>query len=256
MSANNIIFEQPVNERVRTVLRLEHLFAQLAHHRADTSGWGLRASVAALIDILSLFSRNDLKQEIGRELQDKHQALAPLRERDGVDAALLEKTLEQLEQTASLIQGLSSQHTSQALKESDFLLAIINRSAVPGGTSNIDMPGFHRWLHASDGAAQADLAIWTDRIAPYCAAIDLYLRMLRDSASWQELTLSDGLYVHKDERKYHLIRVALPADSAVYPEISAGRQRFTLRLMRQSSALQREVPVETMDRLRLSLCSL
>ena len=252
----DIIFEQPVNERVRTILRLEHLFAQLAHHQADASPWGLRASLGALIDILSLFSRNDLKGEIGRELSEKHQALAPLREREGVDIAKLDEILTQLETTAALIQDLSSQHTSQALKDSDFLLAIINRSAVPGGTSNIDMPGYHRWLNAPDGIAQRDLATWVERVQPFAQAIDLYLRMLRDSSSWQELELEDGLYVHKDNRKFHLIRVAVPASLEQYPEISAGRQRFTLRLMHQRSALERETPVEAVSRVRLSLCSL
>ncbi len=256
MSQNDIIFEQPVSERIRTMLRLEHLFAQLEHHRTDLSAWGLRARVAALIDILSLFSRNDLKTEITRELNDKHQALAPLRDRPGVDLRLLNETLRELETTCDSIQDLSSQTTSQALKESEFLLSIINRSAIPGGTSQIDMPSYHRWLVDPSGQNLADLEQWIAHIRIFEQAIALYLRMLRQSSGWLETSTTDGMYVHQSQEKFHLIRIAVPAQACIYPEISAGRQRFTVRFMHQPSAQQRELHITEPTSFKLSLCSL
>lgn len=256
MSATDIVFEQPVSERVRTMLRLEHLFAQLNHHRQDDSQWGLRASIVALIDILSLFSRNDLKTEISRELGERRQALLPLRDRPGVDAGRLDQALDQLESTISEIQGCSSQRISQTLKDSDFLLAIINRSTIPGGTCHIDLPQFHRWLHASAASNSADLDAWLGNLRIFENAVALYLDLLRQSSHWQDTDAVDGMYVHSAQDKYHLIRIAVPLSANLYPEVSAGRQRFSVRFMQQDSARGNAAHQTSPIPFKLSLCSL
>ncbi len=256
VSQSDIIFEQPINERVRTLLRLEHLFAALAHHRQDDTPWGLRASIHTLIDILSIFSRNDLKTEISRELQDKYQSLLPLREHDGVDRKLLDQTLDEIETARAGVQDCSSQRISQTLKDSDFLLAIINRSTIPGGTSHMDMPGLHRWLHDPAQLGKRDLDDWLAQLAVFEQAAALYLRILRQSSSWKDVTTEDGLYTQKTQDRYHLIRIALPTQARCYPEISAGRQRFSVRFMQQGSAQEREAVYKNPFEFKLSLCSL
>ena len=238
------------------MLRLEHLFAALAHHRKDDSEWGVRACISTLIDVLSVFSRNDLKTEISRELQDKYQALEALRDHARVDTAVLDKTLREIEKARSQIQGCSSQQVSEALKNSEFLLAVINRSAIPGGTSHIDMPALHRWLNDPAQVCQRDLDHWLSQLDIFEQAAALYLRMLRQSSSWQTVSTEDGLYTHKTQDRYHLIRIALPASTRSFPEISAGRQRFSVRFMQQSTARERETPRTQAFEFKLSLCSL
>ena len=66
----SVVYEQPLNERVRTFLRLEFLFTQHHHHRADRTHWGVRATLRALLDIYTVVSRSDLKTEILKELAD------------------------------------------------------------------------------------------------------------------------------------------------------------------------------------------
>lgn len=238
------------------MLRLEHLFEALAHHRQDDSAWGMRASITVLIDILSVFSRNDLKTEITRELQDKHKSLLPLRDHDGVDNALLDKTLDEIDQARSQVQNCSSQQISQTLRDSDFLLAIINRSAIPGGTGRIDMPALHRWLHDPAQSYRRDLDEWLKQLSVFEQAASVYLRLLRQSGRWQKVSTQDGLYTQKTQGRYHLIRISLPASTRSYPEISAGRQRFSVRFLKQSSARERETPRHEPFEFQLSLCSL
>ena len=64
-----IIYEQPLNERIRAFLRLEFLFAQSAQHLRDDSQWGSRCTLSSLLDILSIFGRTDLKTEVLKELE-------------------------------------------------------------------------------------------------------------------------------------------------------------------------------------------
>ena len=59
-----IIYEQPLNERIRTFLRLEFLFARLDHALKHNDELNNRNAIDALLSLLSVFERSDLKQEI------------------------------------------------------------------------------------------------------------------------------------------------------------------------------------------------
>ena len=41
------MFEQPLNERMRTFLRLDFLYSQALYHNEKASPWGSRAAVGA-----------------------------------------------------------------------------------------------------------------------------------------------------------------------------------------------------------------
>ena len=40
-----IYFEQPLNERIRTFMRLEHLFDQFQQHQSGDDRWDSRAAI-------------------------------------------------------------------------------------------------------------------------------------------------------------------------------------------------------------------
>ena len=64
-----IVFEHPLNERIRTFLRLEHLFEQTGHFLPLQDTWANRAAVDGLLNIIHIFARSDLKTEILKELE-------------------------------------------------------------------------------------------------------------------------------------------------------------------------------------------
>src|SRR5262249_23343489 len=47
-----LVFEQPLNERMRTFLRLDFLYSQALYHNEMQSQWGSRAAMGSLLDIL------------------------------------------------------------------------------------------------------------------------------------------------------------------------------------------------------------
>jgi hypothetical protein len=51
-AAAPLIFEQPLNERMRTFLRLDFLYSQALYHNEMQSQWGSRAAMGSLLDIL------------------------------------------------------------------------------------------------------------------------------------------------------------------------------------------------------------
>src|SRR5512139_2798857 len=68
-AAAPLIFEQPLNERMRTFLRLDYLYNQALYHNEKASQWGSRAAVASLIDILAITTRGDVRSDVLKELE-------------------------------------------------------------------------------------------------------------------------------------------------------------------------------------------
>jgi len=64
-----IIYEQPLNERMRTFLRLEFLYTQATYHSEMPNAWSARAAVASLLEILAITARGDSRSEVLKELE-------------------------------------------------------------------------------------------------------------------------------------------------------------------------------------------
>ena len=223
-------FEQPLTERIRTFLRLEHLIARLRYHEADDSIWGRRATLSALLDILNVMSRYDTRAEVSKELGSRYATLEKLADRDDVDSTALRQILDKLDTLGMEMQRMPPQFASYQLRDNELLSALNNRSPIAGGDCGFDLPSCQHWL-AQDSASQArDLQAWCDHIQPFEQAIGTLLRLLRDGTTPAPFTAKAGVLVHNTDAATQMIRVLLD-DARVYPEISAGRHRATIRFM-------------------------
>jgi len=188
-----IIYEQPLNERVRTLLRLDFLFKQAGHALEDPSSWGSRATIDALIDILNVFVRSDLKTELIKELERLATILSPLENRPGVDQQALGGILCDLERLIDLMQTQQGQ-IGNGLKDHEFLNSIRQRSAIPGGTCQFDLPAYHHWLSQSPEHRARDLQTWLSSFAPLRDASALILHLIRESASKCQKKAEQGFF--------------------------------------------------------------
>lgn len=230
-AVNAICFEQPLNERVRSLLRLEFLFDEFQHHADDHSAWGIRSSLRTLLDILSVIGRTDLRTELIRDLSEQRNLLDRLRTGTGIDPARLDAALAEISSALNGLYG-SSAHPSAIVRDNEFLFAILNRSSIPGGTCDFDLPAYHRWLARPEADTAADLNRWFAPLSAYRHAIALYLRLLRESRSGVPHVAYGGVCLYVPQGVYALLRVRIAADIDVYPEISAGKHRFSFRFMR------------------------
>lgn len=251
-----IVFEQPLNERVRTFLRLEFLFAMHRHYRADRSPWGLRSTLHALLDILSVVGRSDLKGDIIKELSDQSANLSKLADRSGVDRERLQSILAEINAALNAMQGLTTQFASHALRDNEFLLAVLNRSTIPGGTCAFDLPNLHFWLSQPHETVRRDLDAWYADLAPYEQTVALYLKLLRTSQEPIESLAGHGMFVCTPQPHCQLVRVMMQPELGVYPEISAGRHRFTVRFMSSRDVNQRSTQAAADVSFRLQCCVL
>ncbi len=250
-----LCFEQPLNERTRSLLRLEFLFAEYAHHSADLTAWGIRAGLRTLLDIIAVIGRTDLRTELIRDLTEQRTVLNRLRTRAELDRSKLDHVLAEITAVLTTLHG-SGAHPSAILRDNEFLFSVLNRSAIPGGTCVFDLPAYNRWLERPYAAVERDLSRWFSSLRPYQSAIGLYLRLLRESTAASELVAPGGVYLHVPQGIYPLLRVEVSPESDVYPEISAGKHRFSFRFMRLGDVNLRNVQSLEDIAFRLQCCTL
>lgn len=250
-----IVYEHPLSERIRTMLRLEHLFRQAVHFQSLQDAWGSRIYIATLIDILDIFSRGDFKTELLKELERSTGNLRRLLEYPNIDHERLGTILRALEHLADNIHAMKSQPGSE-LREDEFLTSIRQRSSIPGGTCDFDLPAYHQWLESSNNKRADDQKRWFGTLDPIRQAIELLLKMIRNSAEARDLVAQNGNYQKQLESglPYQMIRVLLEQNSNYFAEISGSKHRFTVRFLQPSEG--RPILASNEVNFKLAICSL
>ena len=249
--SNTIFYEQPINERMRTFLRLEHLFKQAAYTLRGYSIWDSRSTLSAITSILDLLSRNDLKTELLKELERQEKTLSALSDLAGVDKVQLNNVLKQIKTAQKNILNVEGQ-LGQNIRDHELLSTLRQRSSVLGGTCNFDIPYLHYWLQQPPEERIEQLEDWIEKLEIISQPISLILDITRESSSAIEASAEKGFYQKNIDNNspVQLIRVGLPQDSEFYPEISAGKQRFSVRFMLQQNG---ERAIQTSDDINFKL---
>ena len=78
----NIIYEHPMNERVRNLLRIEHLYNIIGNCSKEDSEYNCREILRALLQISGLLVRSDMKNEIIKELKRQLEVFNKLKNSD------------------------------------------------------------------------------------------------------------------------------------------------------------------------------
>ena len=88
-----IRYEHPLNERVRTLMRLEDLFARAGYFAAQDAAQDHHGALLALFEITDVAARADLKTDLLQELERQKQMLSPLRQNPQIDHRALDELL-------------------------------------------------------------------------------------------------------------------------------------------------------------------
>jgi cell division protein ZapD len=231
-AARMVSHEQPLNERMRNFLRLDFLYQQAVHHHTRADPWSTRAAVSALLEILTITQRGDVRGEVLKELERQMAQLATFNSRPGVDAARLRVLLTKLHRMREDLASVGALFM-QPLRDSEFLNAIKHRSTIPGGTCEFDLPNYTHWLNLPDEIRGADFAHWLAVIRPLGDAVGELLWMTREQArSRSEVALGGVFHLTLDrDVPAQMIRVSLPAGTDIYPEISGSHHRCSIRFL-------------------------
>jgi cell division protein ZapD len=255
--ARQILYEHPLNERVRTFLRLESLFTQAAHHVKCGSEWDSRATLTCILEILSIFGNANLKSEVLKELERHAVGLKRLEHNPEIDTRQLTGLLDVIGNHIESLHGINGQIGSE-LKSSEFLISIRQRSAIPGGTCDFDLPAFHYWLQQPAKDRTDDLYRWLNSFDAIGQAIQLILKLTRESTTLVPTIAGVGVYQKTLDPNlpYQLVRIALPAGSPYFAELSGGRHRFTARFLNFSTIETRARQTDEDVEFELACCAI
>jgi len=254
-AAASELYEQPLAERMRTFLRIESLYQQFLFHVEATSPWNTRAVVASLLDMVTILNRGDVRNDVLKELDRQLFFFDRYQNMPAVDNERLRAVLDNLRHMREDLAAVGSQYL-QPLRENEFLSAIKHRSAIPGGVCEFDLPEYSHWLRKPHAERLGDIERWMATLRPLCDSIVELLWLVRESTPPTSQLATNGVYYHVLSRDSgsSLLRIGLPAGSAIYPEISGSHHRFTMRFMEWPATCDRPVQVTRDIRFQLTLC--
>ena len=229
-----ITYEYPLNERIRTLLRLEDLFERSRHFIARSDPHDHHVALLTLFEILEVASRADLKSDLLQELERQKQVLASFRNNPDIAQDALASVLRDIEQASAALFSMTGK-IGQYLRENDWLMSIKQRTAIPGGACEFDLPSYHYWLHRPAEERTGQLAAWTGPLYPLRDGSAIILRILRESGRAQQHNANQGLFQQMlGGKTAQMLRVRLDPALACVPEISANKYVLNIRFISQN----------------------
>ena len=251
-----ITYEYPLNERIRTLLRLEDLFERSRHFIARTEPHDHHMALLTLFEILEVSSRADLKSDLLQELERQKQVLLAFKNNPDIAEDALNGVLKDIEQAAQALFSMTGK-IGQYLRENDWLMSIKQRTGIPGGACEFDLPSYHYWLHRPAAARTGQLAAWTAPLYPLRDGSAIILRILRESGKPQSLSAPQGMFQQMlGGKTAQMLRLRLDPAAPCVPEISANKYVLNIRFMAQNTEDNRPRTADWDVRFELTFCNL
>jgi len=255
-AAEPVVYEQPLNERMRVFLRLEFLWNQATYHTTSPSPWASRSAVGSLLEILAITARGDPRGDVLKELERQMSLLRDYQNRPGVDGARLRAVLATLVRRREELTSTGGNFL-QPLRDSEFLNSVKHRSAIPGGTCEFDLPDYFHWLNRPAEERESDLEQWMGRIRPLCESVSELLWITRENARPRKEVAKGGVYqiVFEREQPIQLLRLELPGGSTLFPEVSGSHYRCSVRFLEWHGVSKRPAQAQDDVSFILTCCS-
>lgn len=237
MTQTTLTFEHPTSELTRVCLKLEYLFCAMSKNLACFSERNAQHTMQLLIEIVCVLDRPDLKSKFTKELLRFSDSLKRLSGSPGVEEETLSENLRNLEKHLNYLSAYSGK-LGKELAENEFLATIRLNLNTAGNGSCADMPAYFYWLSMDSEAQTKQINTWLSELAPIEAIVNFILNIIRGSGTEKSVIADSGFY-HESlntSPACQLLRLTVAKSLAVYPEISAGKHRFTLRFLNASTS--------------------
>ncbi|MES1981466.1 MAG: cell division protein ZapD [Pseudomonadota bacterium] len=231
-----ISYDFPLNERVRTLLRLEDLYAKVSYFIANENSADHHAALNVLFEILEVASRADLKSDLLQELERQKRHLTSLHNNPAISEEALDAVLAAIESTSNKLFNLTGK-VGQHLRENEWLMGIKQRAGIPGGTCEFDLPSYHYWLNQDAAERRTYLISWLAPMLPICEGMTIILKLMRESGKVYNFTALQGSFQQmQGGRVAQLLRVTLDGSMPCIPEVSANKYMLNIRFIASNYA--------------------
>ncbi len=230
----NINFDYPFNERIRSYLRLEHLFERFFFFALNDHDHLNEMSIFFLLHIIEISDRTDFKNSILKDLEKYNLFLSNLREHSDVSQHKLESMLFNIKNIFSNLTAIHGK-LGQVFRDDNLLNTMRNRLSSFGHIVQSDIQLFHFWRKKPRKDRLEDLKIWAKLIEPMYQGLRITLQLLRDSGNYKNARTTSGEYKNLlDGRFCQLMSIQIDSKYQVYPEIIVNKHVVWIQFFNQS----------------------
>jgi cell division protein ZapD len=228
-----ILYEYPFNERIRTYLRLEHLFRRLGELTPREHPLDHHYALATIFEVMDVAARADLKSDVLKDLEKQKAVLNSYRGNPSISEERLDEVVHQLDSCFTALHNQPGK-AGHSLTENDWLMSLRSRINIPGGTCEFDLPSYYAWQHKPASVRRQAIESWALTFGPLAESIHHLMKMLRESGSPQKVMAVGGQFQQNlpQGRTYQLLRLRIDEGLELTPEISGNRLMVSVRLMR------------------------
>ena len=248
------IYELPLNERLRTFMRIEFLHSRLKYFSSNLDdNWQTRTVIHTLLEIYSILSRTDVRREVLADLDRYIMQMQRFQSAPDADNNMVNDVLEDLDSIKDQVVDIGTDYLLK-LREDEFIASLLHRHTLPGGKAEFDMPKYKFFLESDKKNVALQINSWIDVMRPICEGIDKLMWIIRESNEPIATVAVGGQYNHQIERRTQisLVRI-ITNDTNVYPEISGGRHLIAVRFFNQNRDGE-YVQFEDNVEFKISLC--
>ena len=248
------IYELPLNERLRTFMRIEFLYSRLKYFSSNLDdNWQTRTVIHTLLEIYSILSRTDVRREVLADLDRYIMQMQRFQSAPDADNNMVNDVLEDLDSIKDQVVDIGTDYLLK-LREDEFIASLLHRHTLPGGKAEFDMPKYKFFLESNKKNVVVQINSWIDVMRPICEGIDKLMWIIRESNEPIATVAVGGQYNHQIERRTQisLVRI-ITNETNVYPEISGGRHLIAVRFFNQNRDGE-YVQFEDNVEFKISLC--
>jgi cell division protein ZapD len=221
-----ILYEHPLNERIRHYLKLEQLFKQVESCAASDILTCHQVFFNSLFSIIDILDRSDIRGDLIKDLEKLQQNLVIWSQAPDIDTTVLELHLKSSVALVSQLR-IGNQAWFQ-LKEDVLLASLKQRFAIQGGSCSFDLPQLHFWLHQPEAIISKSITQWLSLLDNIKMALVLILKFIRQRANFKCIETDSGFYQDNGEGLV-LLRIKVAQSAQYFPTISGNRFRYSIR---------------------------
>lgn len=249
-------YDYPFNERIRTLLRLEDLFAKILHYLEDEHELSHHCTLIGVFQVLDVIDRAELKTDMLHELDRQKVVMESLRGNPVIAENILNEVVGEIEKTARSLRTAPGK-IGQPLRDNEWLMGIKQRAGIPGGVCEFDVPSYHYWLGLSPERRKQDLESWLAHLMPLYDGLRIILHILRGSGAPTQLVAQQGVYQQMlgGAKPAQMLRITVDDDLPCFPEVSANKYAINIRF-NALEGIQKPRQCDRDVNFELTLCNL
>ncbi len=226
-----ISYEFPLNERVRTLLRLEDLYSRVLQFIESDDHSYHHAALGILFEILEVTFRGELKSDILQELERQKRLLTALHNNPEISEKALDTLLVDIDTVSSKLLSISGK-IGQHLRDNEWLMGIKQRSCIPGGMCEFDLPSYHYWQHLEAELRRTHLKAWLTPMLPIYEGLKILLKLQRENGKLHHFIAHHGSFQQmQGGRVAQMLRISLDKSLPCIPEVSANKYALNIRFV-------------------------